>query len=113
MRFFLDRRPSRRGSFELVEYRSGLVEIGGVQAFREPGVGLGRQRARLVCLPLARPQATQADRRPELERLRALSPGHRHRLDEGRLRLLLVAASNSARLTPTFSPASRILSQVV
>src|SRR5215471_10066603 len=65
--------PTRHSLLQLRQQRLGLLQVGGVKAFGEPGID-GRQQLPSFCaLALALPQATQAHRRAQLPRLRTLA----------------------------------------
>jgi len=55
----------------------GLLQVRGVEPFREPAVGRREQISSLGSLSLLLPQPRQAHHRPELERLRLLAYGVR------------------------------------
>src|SRR5690349_17956039 len=52
---------------ELVEQRPGVLQVGGIEALREPTVDRGEQVARRVVPTLPLPEASQAGRRTQLE----------------------------------------------
>ena len=51
---------------KLVEQGLGILQIGGIEALREPVVDFGKHRARLVVLTLLRQQARETRRRAQL-----------------------------------------------
>src|SRR5262245_8997966 len=64
------------GSRQLIEQCPGLLQVGGVKPFGEPVVDLGQELAGFSALVLLLPQATQAQRRPQLQRLCLLAAGN-------------------------------------
>src|SRR3989442_15167612 len=65
--------PSLR---QLVEQRLGLLEVRGVKALGEPVIDRRQQVVGLGPLALLLPQAAQARRRPQFQRLRLLVAGN-------------------------------------
>jgi hypothetical protein len=67
------REAESRPSAQLVEQHLGVLEIGGVEALGEPAIDGGEQLVSLAAFTLVGPQAGEAGRRAQLERLGALS----------------------------------------
>ena len=66
---------SHQSSGEVVEQGLGVLQIGGVEAFREPAVDRGEQVARLGGLALVVPQPGEARSGAQLQRLCLLGAG--------------------------------------
>ena len=71
---------------QLCEKGFGFLEVSGPKAFREPGIDLCQELARLLALALLLPQPTQAHRCPQLQHLCLLAAGRVQRLLEQPLR---------------------------
>src|SRR5947208_2206050 len=56
-----------------VQQHPGFLQVGGVKALSEPAVNLRQQLAGFDALALLLPQATQAHRHPQLQRLGLLA----------------------------------------
>src|SRR5262249_25884954 len=82
-------RPSQRkpGSSQLFEQGPGLFLVEGVPSLGEPAERLGQQTTSLDRLATLPQQACQAQRGPQLERLRALTAGDVEGPAEAGLRL--------------------------
>src|SRR5262252_4298441 len=72
---------------ELLEHGFGVLQVRRVKPLREPAVDGRQQRVRLAALPLALPQPSQAQGRPQLPRLRLLAAGNGEGLLEAGFRL--------------------------
>ena len=57
---------------ELLQQRSGFLEVYSVQPLAEPGIGLWQELACGIALPLLLPEATQAHGGAQLQGLRLL-----------------------------------------
>src|SRR5882724_1081123 len=64
------------GACQRLQQRPGLLQVGGVKALGEPAIDRCQQVVSLGALTLLLPQATQAHRRPQLQRLRLLAAGN-------------------------------------
>jgi hypothetical protein len=60
----------------LLQESLSFLEVGNVKTFGEPAIDRCQQFRGLDPLALLLPQTTQAHRRPQLQRLRLLAPGH-------------------------------------
>src|SRR6266853_3692485 len=76
-----------------VQQRLGLLQVSGVEALGEPAIDWGQELVGFGALALLLPQARQAHRRPQLQRLGLLAAGHIDRLAKTTFRLLLVSES--------------------
>src|SRR5262249_4404447 len=82
-----DSARGRRLSGERVGEGHGLLEVGGVKAFGEPGVDRGQQVVGFSTLVLVPPQACQAHDGAQLQRLRLLAAGNPDGLEKTAFRL--------------------------
>src|SRR5439155_10695148 len=73
---------------QVLQQRPRVLQVARVEAFGEPGVERGEERAGRVTLALALPEPRQAGGRAQLERLGLLPPGDLQGVAEERLRLL-------------------------
>src|SRR6266511_6481020 len=62
-------------SWQFVEQRLGLLEVRRGESLSEPAVGLSQKPSSDVAPVLALPKFTQAQHRPQLQRLGLLAPG--------------------------------------
>jgi hypothetical protein len=85
--------PRADGSCQLIEQRLGLLQIDGVKALGEPAVDLSEQLVGFGTLALLLPQPSQADRRPQLERLRLLTASGAEGLEKTGFRLTTPSCS--------------------
>ena len=75
-------------SVELFEQGFGIFEIGGVEAFSEPAIGLCQHRVSFFFSALAMPQACKARSRSELKPFRLLVIRDADRFEKAPLYLL-------------------------
>src|SRR5262245_56988799 len=78
---------------KLRQQRLGVLQVGGVEAFGEPVVERGEERAGLVASALVAEQARQAGGGPQLEPLRLLFPRDPERAPEEVSRLFARTAA--------------------
>jgi len=83
----LRRRVDGGGVFEVVEEGSGGLQVGGIEAFGEPGVEWGEQGSRLLRPALLSPQAGEAHGTTQFPGLCVLPARHVDALLHGRLGL--------------------------
>src|SRR5712664_1610943 len=69
-----------RSCSQRFQQRPGLLEVGGVKALGEPAIDRGEQVIGCSALALALPEAAQAHRSPQLQRLGLLTVGDRKSL---------------------------------
>src|SRR5439155_20563566 len=93
---------------QVLQQRPRVLQVARVEAFGEPGVERGEERAGRVALALALPEPRQAGGGAQLERLGLLPPGDLQGVAEERLRLL--GAVWCAGIVPPRGPGSPALS---
>jgi hypothetical protein len=107
LRSSLFRHPARRGQFEVVEQRSRLTQVRGIEPLAEPRIDVLQQGARVLATTAARPQAAQARRGAQLERPRVLPPRDLEGLTEARLGIRLRGCPGPVSVCRLSAPFSR------
>src|SRR5262245_22105168 len=90
-------------SCELLQQRSGFLEVYGVQPLAEPGIHLWQELACGIALPLLLPEATQAHGGSQFQGLRLLLTRHLKRLTEIRFWCLPRLPLSALRLQKQFA----------